>query len=95
MLHYPEDESCVGRILYTELFNVGQAYQLGRYALNFNAIGTVSKSLAKGNAIHKSFNRAIAIHAVSYLTVENNVVYNVMGHAIFLEDAIETKNVIK
>ena len=52
MLHYPEDESCVGRILYTELFNVGQAYQLGRYALNFNAIGTVSKSLVKGNAIH-------------------------------------------
>lgn len=27
--------------------------------------------------------------------MENNVVYNVMGHAIFLEDAIETKNVIK
>lgn len=23
MIHYPEDESCVGRILYTEFFNVG------------------------------------------------------------------------
>jgi hypothetical protein len=23
MVHFPEDESCIGRILYTELFNVG------------------------------------------------------------------------
>jgi hypothetical protein len=95
MLHYPEDESCIGRILYTELFNVGQAYQLGRYPINFHVIGTVSKSLVKGNSIHQSFNRAITIHAVSYLTIENNVIYNVMGHAVFIEDAIETKNVIK
>jgi hypothetical protein len=52
MFHYPEDESCVGRILYTEFFNVGQAFKLGRYPINFHAIGTVSKSLVKGNAIH-------------------------------------------
>jgi len=32
---------------------------------------------------------------VSYFNVENNVIYNTMGHSIFIEDAIETKNVIK
>ena len=32
---------------------------------------------------------------MSYFTIENNVIYNAMGHNIFLEDAIETKNVIK
>ena len=95
MIHYPEDESCVGRILYTEFFNVGQAFKLGRYPIHFHVIGTVSKSLVKGNAIHQTYNRAVTIHAVSYFTIENNVIYNAMGHNIFIEDAIETKNVIK
>ena len=52
MIHYPGDESCIARILYVELFNVGQASKLGRYPINFHAIGTVSKSLVKGNSIH-------------------------------------------
>ena len=95
MIHYPEDESCIGRILYTEFFNVGQAFKLGRYPIHFHVIGTVAKSLVKGNAIHQTYNRAVTIHAVTYFNVENNVVYNAMGHNIFIEDAIETKNVIK
>lgn len=95
MIHYPEDESCVGRILYTEFFNVGQAFKLGRYPIHFHVIGTVAKSLVKGNAIHQTYNRAVTIHAVSYFTIENNVIYNAMGHNIFIEDAIETKNVVK
>lgn len=52
MIHYPEDESCIGRILYTEFFNVGQAFKLGRYPIHFHVIGTVAKSIVKGNAIH-------------------------------------------
>jgi len=94
MLHYPMDESCIGRILYTELFNVGQAFKLGRYPIHFHVIGTVSKSLVKGNAIHQTYNRAVTIHNVKYFNVVQNVIYNTMGHSIFIEDAIETKNVI-
>ena len=55
----------------------------------------MARSLVKGNAIHQTYNRAVTIHAVQYFTVENNVIYNAMGHNIFIEDAIETKNVIK
>jgi hypothetical protein len=95
MIHYPEDESCIGRLLYTEFYNVGQAFKLGRYPIHFHVIGTVAKSIVKGNAIHQTYNRAVTIHAVSYFTVENNVIYNAMGHNIFIEDAIETKNVVK
>lgn len=29
-----------------------------------------------------------------YLTIQNNVAYKAMGHAIFIEDAVETKNLI-
>ena len=94
MLHSPGDESCVGRILYVELTDVGQAYKLGRYPIHFHLIGTVAKSLVKGNSIHQTYNRAVTIHAVSYFNIIQNVIYNTMGHSIFIEDAIETKNVI-
>lgn len=95
MIHYPEDESCIGRLLYTEFFNVGQAFKLGRYPIHFHVIGTVAKSLVKGNAIHQTYNRAVTIHTVFHFTVEDNVIYNAMGHNIFIEDAIETKNIIR
>ena len=57
-------------------------------------IGTVTQSYVKNNAIHQTYNRAITIHGVHYLTVQNNVAYKNMGHAIFIEDAAETKNLI-
>ena len=41
MLHSPGDESCVGRIEYVEMTDVGQAFKLGRYPLHFHMIGTV------------------------------------------------------
>jgi len=31
---------------------------------------------------------------VHYLEISGNVAYKAMGHAIFIEDAIETKNLI-
>lgn len=37
----------------------------------------------------------MTIHGVHYLRVQNNVAYNNMGHAIFIEDAAETKNLIE
>ena len=55
-------------------------------------IGTVNESYILGNAVHQSFNRGTTIHGVKYLRVIKNVYYDVMGHTVFLEDAIETKN---
>jgi cell surface hyaluronidase len=49
-------------------------------------------SYIKGNTFHRSYNRALTIHAVQYLRVIGNVAYDVMGHTFFVEDAIETKN---
>ena len=36
----------------------------------------------------------MAIHGVHYLRVEHNVGYHTIGHMYFIEDAIETKNVL-
>jgi hypothetical protein len=52
MLHSPGDESCIGRISYTELKDVGQAFKLGRYPIHFHMIGAVHKSYVMGNSIH-------------------------------------------
>jgi len=93
-MHSPEDESTTARIDSVELTNVGQAFILGSYPIHFHMIGTVQSSYIRNNAIHHTFNRAVTIHGVHYLRIENNVAYHTMGHTIFIEDAIETKNYI-
>ena len=95
MLHSPGDNSLTGRISYSEFYQVGQAFQLGRYPIHFHMIGRVDNSYIKGNAIHHTYNRAWTIHGVHYLTIENNVAFETMGHTFFIEDAAETKNLLK
>lgn len=95
MLFAPGDESCIGRIENLELFYAGQAYTLGRYPLHFHMIGTVYQSYIKNNAVHDTFNRATTVHGVFYLTIENNVAFNNMGHAYFIEDGIESQNTLR
>ena len=92
MLHSGGDESLEGRFEYIELMHVGQAFNLGRYPLHFHMIGRVTKSYIRGCSIYHTFNRATTLHGVHYLTIENNVAYDAMGHTIFIEDAAETKN---
>ena len=93
-MHSPGDESVIGRIEYVELFNVGQAFQIGRYPIHYHMIGQVTKSYVRGNAIHQSFNRGTTIHGVHYLTVEKNVYYHCKGHNVFIEDGVETRNYV-
>lgn len=95
MVHGDGAETLIARIEYTEFFNVGQAFQLGRYPIHFHLIGVVHKSYIRGNAIHQSFNRACTIHGVHYLRILNNVAYNTKGHTFFIEDAAETHNLLE
>ncbi|XP_068236296.1 fibrocystin-L-like [Palaemon carinicauda] len=84
-----------GRIEYVEVTEAGQAFQLGRYPLHFHLVGNVNSSYVRGCAIHRTYNRAVTIHAADYLTVERNVAYDNMGHAIFTEDGNEMHNIIQ
>ncbi|XP_050685917.1 fibrocystin-L-like isoform X2 [Eriocheir sinensis] len=92
---FPDQDLVTGRIEYVEVTEAGQAFQLGRYPLHFHMVGDVSTSYIRGCAVHRTYNRAITIHAANYLTVERNVAYNNMGHAIFTEDGVEQNNVIQ
>ena len=84
-----------GRFSYLEVFRAGQKFQLGRYPIHFHMIGHVVDNYVRGCAVHQTFNRGTTIHGVHYLVLEHNVYYRTMGHTIFLEDGIETNNVIQ
>jgi hypothetical protein len=94
MLHSPGDETSIGRVENMRFFNVGQAFQLGRYPIHFHMIGQVTESYVRGNTIQNSFNRGTTIHGVHYLRVEWNVYYHCMGHNVFIEDGVETQNYV-
>ena len=95
MMFSPGDESLIGRLENIEVRNAGQAGRLGRYPIHFHMIGAVKKSYARRNSVHRTFNRAFTIHGVHYLRIQYNVAFNVKGHTYFIEDAIETKNIIE
>jgi hypothetical protein len=89
------DEQTIARIQYAEFREVGQAASLYRYPINFFMLGKIPDSKVVGCSIHHSYNRALTIHGSHHLHVEDNVAFNIWGHAYFLEDGIETKNVFK
>ncbi|XP_036949440.1 PKHD1 like 1, tandem duplicate 1 isoform X2 [Acanthopagrus latus] len=98
MFHAPRpgENLAMGRIEYVELFHAGQAFRLGRYPIHWHLMGDINyKSYVRGCAIHQTFNRAVTIHNTHRLLVEHNVIYNIMGGAFFIEDGIETENILQ
>ena len=95
IIHSPEIDSqlSAAHIEYVEVTYAGQAFRLGRYAIHFHLNGNMSGSYVRGCSIHKSFNRAINVHNSHNVLIEHNVIYDIMGGALFTEDGIETGNV--
>ena len=89
------NENVIARISNVELYHVGQAFRLGRYAIHFHMIGDSPSSYVSECSIHESFNRAVNIHASNYITVEKTVIYDIMGGAFFLEDGVEIGNTLQ
>ena len=94
MMHSNGDESLAGRFSNVEVRFAGQAFRLGRYPIHFHMIGEVTNSYVRSCSIHHTYNRAVTMHGVHRLRVEDNVAYDTMGHTYFLEDGVETKNEI-
>ena len=97
MIHAAEQNQghVTARFGFVEVTHAGQAFRLGRYPIHYHLNGNVSGSYVRGCGIHHTFNRAVTVHAVDYLLVENNVAFNILGHAYFLEDGIEEHNIIQ
>nr|XP_055075127.1 fibrocystin-L-like [Misgurnus anguillicaudatus] len=98
MFHAPQPNQnlAIGRIEYVEVYHAGQAFRLGRYPIHWHLMGDVqNKSYVRGCAIHQSYNRAVTIHNTHNLLVEHNVIYDIKGGAFFIEDGIETGNILQ
>lgn len=86
-----------------ELRRVGQAGNMGRYPfhwhmLSYDSAGTLlgdaTGHVLKNSAIWNSSQRCVVIHGTNGVQVLNNVCQDIKGHAFFLEDAVERRNVI-
>ena len=84
-----------GRFSYIEVFRAGQQFQIGRYPLHYHMIGHVIDNYIRGCAIHRTFNRGTTVHGVHFLELSNNIWYDVRGHGIFIEDSVESRNIMK
>ena len=86
-----------------EFRRVGQAGKFGRYPIHFHnqsyaANGTPladGKSSVQGSSIHDSSQRCVVIHGANGIKFKNNICHAIKGHAIFLEDAVERRNVFE
>lgn len=77
-----------------ELSRMGQSGILGRYPFHWHIAGDVKGQYIKNSVVKNCFSRAITVHATNNAVVEDNVIYNTFGHAIFLEDGNESGNTI-
>jgi len=82
------------RISGTELARMGQFGILGRYPAHWHLLGDTSNQYIENSSVHHSFNKGVTIHGTNDVSVDNNVVFDTLGHSIFLEDGNEIRTSI-
>lgn len=83
-----------------EIRRGGQRGLILRYAfhwhiLSYNGSETLEDATGQyfiNSSINTSRNRGIVIHGTNGLTIQNNVLFDIEGHGIFTEDAVERRN---
>ncbi len=84
----------LSRIQNTRIEKCGQRGVEGKYCLHFHKMEDCPGCLYKNNAIENSHQRGIIIHGTHGSTVEDNVLYNVRGAGIYIEDGNEMFNYV-
>jgi cell migration-inducing and hyaluronan-binding protein len=77
------------RVRGVTLYRMGKRGTLRRYPIHFHMMGNARGSYLRDSSIDHSFNRGITVHGTHNLVVAGNVIHDVVGHAVFLEDGIE------
>jgi hypothetical protein len=83
-----------------EIRRGGQRNRLGRYPFHWHMLSysppntgaDATGQYFRNSVVNESQNRGIVVHGTNGVLVQDNVVYDVRGHAIFLEDAVERRN---
>ena len=77
-----------------ELTKMGQAGILGKYPLHWHMLGDATGQYVTNTSIHDTFNKGMTIHGTQNTWVENNAIYNNVGHTYYFEDGSEFGNVL-
>lgn len=94
--------NAVAQVEGVEFRRVGQRGRLRRYPFHWHMLSysgsqtlpDASGQYFRGSTINQSANRGIVIHGTNGVIVQNNIVFNVRGHGVFTEDAVERRNLI-
>jgi hypothetical protein len=78
-----------------EITGMGQQGMVGRYPVHWhlNKDGSTGHFI-RNSSIHDTFQRGLVLHQANGVIAENNVLFNIPGHAVFLEDGIERNNIL-
>lgn len=75
-----------------EFSSMGQAFIMARYPVHWHLAGNATGQYVRNCSLHNNFQRCVTVHGTSDTLVENNVCHDTFGHALYLEDGIETGN---
>jgi hypothetical protein len=74
---------------------MGQHNVSGRYPLHFHVMGPHCRACyVRDVTVHRTIQRGIVLHDTSGVTVQGNVVFDTVGHNVFVETAQTRGNVI-
>lgn len=93
-VHSHGHESSIVRMENVEISRTGQEGRRGRFPIYFNRIGFMRKSYVRQCSIHTSYHRGIVLNEVHGLRLLQNVLYDTVGHTIYLETGAESNNII-
>lgn len=94
-LHTAQMHSGTMSIRNVRIENCGQRGIDGKYCLHFHRLSECSLCEFSGNAIEHGHQRGIIVHGTHSSVVENNVLWDVRGAGIYIEDGNEMANQIK
>eukprot|EP00756_Hemistasia_phaeocysticola_P051301 Hpha_TRINITY_DN26474_c0_g1::TRINITY_DN26474_c0_g1_i1::g.33949::m.33949 len=77
-----------------EISGMGQANHLARYPVHWHLAGPSSGSYIRDAAVHHCFQRCVVVHGTQGVHVNTTACYRTMGHGFYLEDAVETGNIL-
>jgi len=76
-----------------EMQRMGQFDQLARYPIHWHLAGDVAGQYIKRSTVNRSFQRGITVHGVQKLLVQDNVVFDTVGHNYLVETPDTVDNV--
>ena len=93
-LHVIHMHGGIHKIQNTRVESCGQRGVEGKYCLHFHMLGSCPDCLLRNNAIENSQQRGIIVHGTHLSKVTQNVLFDVRGAGLYIEDGNEMWNTL-